>query len=495
MKNLISSIHGDKRKLIVLICVLLSAGFLAVSLLNYQVSKSTIRDALVNRELPLTSDNIYSEIQKDLIRPVFISSMMANDTFLRDWVIDGEQNASRVTRYLLSIKEKYSAFTSFLVSEKSLNYYHSDGVLKKIRPEEPRDAWYFRVKSMKEPYEINVDPDMANRDAMTIFINYRMLDYGGSFIGAAGIGLTVDSVRKLVEDYRQRYQRHIFFVDSKGKIILNSKADDIALKDIRQMEGLDGIADSILRDGNGSYQYQSAGNQHLLNVRYIPELKWYIFVEKNEGEALLGLRRALFLNLGICLLVTLLMIFLINFTIKYYQRRLEEMATTDALTSLANRQAFEILMQQSLVESRRSGKAFSIAMGDIDHFKRINDSYGHLTGDRVLREIADVLRSRLRESDILCRWGGEEFLLILKECDTNHAVKVAEDLRTSISAYFARSISVPHEVTISLGVAEHIPDESLEELLARADQAMYKAKHEGRDRVCLAEAPVKTILE
>ena len=284
MNTLSPDLQSDKKKLIIFICLLLSTGFLAVSLLNYQVSKATIREALVDRELPLTSDNIYSEIQKDLIRPVFISSMMANDTFLRDWVLDGEHNVDRVTRYLLSVKEKYATFTSFLVSEKSGSYYHSDGVLKKIQPAEARDAWYYRVRTMTDPYEINVDPDLANRDAMTIFINYRVLDYHGNFIGAAGIGLTVDSVRNIVDTYRQRYQRHIFFVDRQGKIVLNSKSGKVTTEDIHKVEGLDGIADSILRSGNGSYQYRSDGNVHLLNVRYIPELKWYIFVEKMRGK-------------------------------------------------------------------------------------------------------------------------------------------------------------------------------------------------------------------
>jgi diguanylate cyclase (GGDEF)-like protein len=82
--------------------------------------------------------------------------------------------------------------------------------------------------------------------------------------------------------------------------------------------------------------------------------------------------------------------------------------------------------------------------------------------------------------------GGEEFLLIFKGCDINDAEKVAEDLRTSVSACFARSAILPHQVTISLGVAEYSPDETLEKLLSRTDQALYQAKHAGRDRVCLA---------
>ena len=193
--------------------------------------------------------------------------------------------------------------------------------------------------------------------------------------------------------------------------------------------------------------------------------------------------------MGICLLVTLVMILLINFTIKYYQRRLVEMATTDVLTGLSNRQAFEILMQQTLVESRRSGKTFSVAMGDLDHFKQINDSHGHLAGDQVLQEIAALFRSRLRESDIICRWGGEEFLMIFADCSLVDAAKVAEDLRTSVAACFARSDSLPRTVTISLGVAEYLPGESLETLLNRVDQALYQAKHTGKDRVCLAQCP------
>lgn len=487
MKTWVSPFHGDRKKQFILICVLIATGFMALSLLNYQVSKSAIMDALVNRELPLTSENIYSEIQKDLVRPVFISSMMANDTFLKDWILDGEQNVDNVARYLLAIKEKYSAFSSFLVSESSRAYYHSGGILKKIQQQVPRDAWYFRVRAMNEPYEINVDPDMANQDAMTIFINHRVHDYAGKFVGVTGIGLTVASVSRIVEDYRQRYQRQVYFVDSSGKIILNSRGVNAGTKDIHRLEGLDGIADAILESGNGSYQYRSGGNLHLLNVRFIPELKWFIFVDKVEDEALQPLRRTLYLNLGACLLVTLMMIFLTNFTITYYQRRLEQMASTDALTGLANRHTCEILMQQTLAESRRSGKPFSVVLGDIDNFKQINDSHGHLTGDEVLREITGVLRSRLRESDMLCRWGGEEFLLLLKECEAGDAAQVAENLRTTVSAHFAGNTAVPQRVTISLGVAECQADESLDHMLSRADQAMYMAKNSGRDRVCLAE--------
>ena len=92
--------------------------------------------------------------------------------------------------------------------------------LKQVRVDEPRDAWYFRVRDMADHYEINVDPDLANRDNLTFFINYKVYDYQERFIGAAGVGLTVDAVIKLIDKYQQRYQRSVYFVDTFGRLVL-----------------------------------------------------------------------------------------------------------------------------------------------------------------------------------------------------------------------------------------------------------------------------------
>lgn len=151
-----------------LVCLLLLAGFLTNSISNYLVSRSNVRKTIMESSLPLTSDNVYSEIQRDLLQPIFISSLMANDAFLRDWVINGERHEEKITKYLNEIKVEYGTITSFFVSEKTRKYYHAHGVLKEVKEDEPRDEWYFRVRSMADTFEINVDQDMANRDEMTI---------------------------------------------------------------------------------------------------------------------------------------------------------------------------------------------------------------------------------------------------------------------------------------------------------------------------------------
>ena len=134
-----------------MISLLLIFGFLVTTLASYMVSVTILKKDFADSILPLTSDNIYSEIQKDLIRPIFISSMMASDTFLRDWVLAGEKDVEQLTKYLSEVRVKYRAITSFFVSDSSATYYHADGILKQVHPDNPRDSWYFRVRSMSKP--------------------------------------------------------------------------------------------------------------------------------------------------------------------------------------------------------------------------------------------------------------------------------------------------------------------------------------------------------
>ncbi|MDZ4255642.1 MAG: sensor domain-containing diguanylate cyclase [Sulfuritalea sp.] len=475
----------DRRGLLLLLSLLLTTGFFATTLLGYQVSKRAIRDAIIGQDLPLTSSNIYSEIQKDLVRPVLISSTMASDTFLRDWVLRGEVGVGEMARYLSEVKQRYGAFSSFFVSDKSAIYYTGEGLLKRVAPGEPRDAWYYRVRDMKEAYEINVDPDLANRDALTIFINYRVFDFDGNYIGATGIGLTVDAVRRLIAEYQQRFQRTIYFVDAAGRVVVFGNQLDRAA-DLRAAEGLGPLVERILHEKSGSYQYQAGGDNHILNVNYLPELKWYLFVEQNEEVALAGIRRTLYVNLAISLAVTLVVVLLTHLALSRYQRRIEEMASTDKLTGLLNRHAFIILVDKLMAAYRRAPQPISMLLVDVDHFKQVNDRHGHLAGDEVLAGVAGILRQGLRESDIAVRWGGEEFLLVLQGCNLAEATRIAENLRQAVAQ--ARLTGQEEGISVSIGVSEFDGVETTDQAVNRADGALYQAKHGGRNRVCVASS-------
>jgi hypothetical protein len=314
-----------QRSLLLSLTILLLVGFLTTSLVSYFVSINALRQHIVSSSLPLTSDTIYSEIQRDLLRPVFISSLMSHDTFLRDWILDGEKDDAKVSKYLKEVKDKYKTYSSFLVSEKTKHYYYGGGILKTVREDEPRDTWYFRVQQMKESYETNVDPDLANQDALTVFVNHKVFDYHGNYIGATGVGLTFDSIAQLMETYSRKYQRKIYFTDHDGKIVLRSSGVSRDIRKIGDLPGLGRLSDKILSSSGAVLKVRRDGYLVHLNSRFIPELDWHLVVEQSERSMNGHILNALRLNLGLCLIITALVLVITHFSVRAYQKRLDHL--------------------------------------------------------------------------------------------------------------------------------------------------------------------------
>ena len=160
--------------------------------------------------------------------------------------------------------------------------------------------------------------------------------------------------------------------------------------------------------------------------------------------------------------------------------KLYRLATRDTLTGLFNRSYFIESLNRRLIEMLRNSRTVSLLLVDIDHFKTVNDEYGHLKGDAVLKEISSILSSGLRSSDVVCRWGGEEFLIMLLDADIEEATKVAEKLRDSIENLKIQGI---RKITASFGVTQCQKDESEEDAFKRIDNSLYLAKLTGRNKV------------
>lgn len=482
------SVFVSQRALIFVVVFVLAGGFLATSLLGYMTARSSIREGIVNTELPLTADTVYSEIQKDLVRPTVISSMMSGDTFLRDWAVAGEKSPEQLTRYLNQVMTSYGAYTAFFVSNSSLIYYQAKGILKTLQANDPRDRWYYRVRNMTTPYEINVDVDMANHDDLTFFINYKVYDYDNKFIGVAGVGLRANAIIQLIDTYQQRYDRRIYFVDKTGRLTLTGSNG--GPEGARAGERLADLASTrelrtaLPQPAEGSYEYVAQGQGHFLDVRFIPELNWYLYTDKREDKALSDIRSSLYANLLICLLITLAVMVLLSQVVRRYQQHIEALATIDTLTGLPNRRGFDLLAAQTLREALRDRQPLAALMFDLDHFKRLNDTRGHLAGDLVLQGFAKVLQDALRKADIVCRWGGEEFIVLLKS-DSEGARRVAEKvlMQTEHRHYNYEGHSI--SVTVSVGMTSVQNDDTLQLLISRADKALYRAKETGRNRLCV----------
>lgn len=171
--------------------------------------------------------------------------------------------------------------------------------------------------------------------------------------------------------------------------------------------------------------------------------------------------------------------------------RAREEALIDGLTGLTNRRGFDVKLATYLAETHAETVGPSLLIADIDHFKRINDTYGHLFGDKVIRSIATILRDNVKGQDLAARYGGEEFVVLLFDTPLTGAQILAERIRRCVEASRIKRTGdnqVLDNLTISLGVACRLPGESVESLIARADAALYQSKQNGRNRVTVAQA-------
>ncbi len=159
---------------------------------------------------------------------------------------------------------------------------------------------------------------------------------------------------------------------------------------------------------------------------------------------------------------------------------------TDPLTGVFNRLAYEERFEQEFHRWQRFGHSLTFVIWDIDHFKQINDTYGHATGDDVLRDVAGQLVSRLRTTDFVARYGGEEFAMLLPGADAEKALQLVNQIRLTIAEYRFDNGDVQIPVTISCGIASFEPGDSPQTVFKRADDALYQAKKAGRNRCCAA---------
>lgn len=219
-----------------------------------------------------------------------------------------------------------------------------------------------------------------------------------------------------------------------------------------------------------------------------------IYEKESLEKTELLLRREFFILLGTIITLIIESVFIVIPAIKYTQmkqdelkqlvkertRKLEELSVTDQLTNIYNRRKIDETLSFEIERASRGKDSFAVIMIDIDKFKNINDSYGHLTGDNVLKQIATILCDNIRKIDVLGRWGGEEFLIVDTESDENKIIEFAEKIRKAIELHNFENVG---KVTCSFGVTRYVKDDTASSLVIRADKALYLAKESGRNCV------------
>jgi len=411
--------------------------------------------------------------------------MMSHDTFLIDWLSHEETNVKKITRYLESIQNKYQMFTVFLASETTKNYYTSQGLLETLTPDNPDNKWYYEFKGTPELNEVNIDYNNHMSTEMIMFINHKILNTDYNMIGATGVGLKTSYVNEMLKNFRQRYNFNVYFIEQTGKVIIAESGTNTP-KNLNEIPVLKALLPDIISKTEQVITYSKSKEDYLLNKKYIPELDLHLIVEARVKDFTTPVTETLYINIIISLFITVLICFIILLYVRKIHLKLNNLAIHDELTGLSNRRSFHNKLAQFLILKDRKNTNHSIIFIDIDDFKYINDSQGHHIGDKTLQLLAKILDENTRKSDLVARWGGEEFVILLGDTDTQQATQIANKLRNKVADNSDLVKIAKQKVTISLGVTSLTPEDNESTLLKRADNALYKAKSMNKNCVVLA---------
>lgn len=468
----------------ILICAVILVGFVAVGITGYGTYSNVIRDDIVNIS-KLTSTNIYAEIRNELTKPIFVSLTMANDSFVKGWLkaeAGGDTSAAHLLElqdYLVGIKQKYGYDSVFLISDATSNYYHFHGLNKVINPGNEHDLWYYSFLDRGLVYDLDIDTDEANHNRLSVFINCRIVDETGKLLGVTGVGLEIDQVQELLRSFENDFQLEAMLFNRDGIVQVHSNARNIQNENVFSMAALGDHKGEVT--GNTTslqvYQFADQNSGGYLITRYIEDLDWYLLVKKDTSVLARSLYSQLFSDLVIYVLVVVIVLLIVNRIIIQKERSLMTMARTDQLTGLPNRRGFNGQLEEIIGGQAGPGTLY-VFVFDVDNFKKINDAHGHLIGDSILKLYAQVGSEVLSGKGGISRWGGDEFAGYLR-CDEREAIE-------TIELFFRRIRETPdfqaYHTTISMGVTACQRVDTTDTLIYRADQALYAAKAQGKDR-------------
>ena len=280
------------------------------------------------------------------------------------------------------------------------------------------------------------------------------------------------------------FAENILYIDTLGRNFSKNLLSDVQYDFFRKMEELKPFKDNkfevvrILTGQEADYKFADLGSKIIIPLVFDRKPIGGICFYSRQDNDYSSFR---YFDLMISELLAI-------FKMKYQYTEKEFMSVLDGLTGLYNRRQFEIGLEQEFNRTKRHPSDFSLAILDIDFFKKVNDTYGHQYGDYVLKTVSDLMKSSFRKTDLLYRYGGEELIMIMPETNIEGAVIPVQRLRRAVEEYDFNYNGVPSKVTVSIGLTMNYQNfKSAPDLLKSADEALYKAKESGRNRVILYE--------
>lgn len=425
---------------------------------------------------------LFSLINSEIIRPLTVSQYMASDPFLLDYIEQDKIDKDVIFDYITSVSNQFNTL-SFIAIEKHLLLIDSNNKTTNLTGKEAE--WYHRLKAIDK----TEFTDFGDAENPHLFFDVKMFNKQRDFIGFIGLAIDLDHFATKFAKFKKDYGFELYFVDNNNDVTLSSeqimKTKSHHRKDVvtkiselpwyQQYQNKDD-------DNNSQYFFDSSRNDLIISQMPLKELNWRVFIVAPPITEQSVYWQLFTQNLFVLLAVSLALYCLFTLCINNFRSDLVKDSETDYLTQLPNRSF--IHWKYSLLNEKHAH--VSVVIADIDNFKALNDTYGHLFGDEVLKVISKELSENLRSIDLVGRWGGEEFILILPDTNAKQAQEIINRIRKSIATIPFKSSPTKKDfnVTVSFGISEsHLNGIVLEEILAKADQALYSAKTSGKNKV------------
>ena len=430
---------------------------------------------------------LFSVITSEIIRPLTIAQYMANDQFLIEHAQQSEIDKPFLSAYLTKISKQFNML-SFLALEK--HHFMIDSTNKQTQLDDSNPEWFYRLKASNKKQLV----DIGNAEDPHLYFDLRLENENKEFIGFVGVGIDLTAFSEMFTKFHQQFGFELYFVDENNIITLASnnlmKAEKRhRLIDSINVNDLDWYKSYLAKHPennqnkieNKNTNFSESINELIISRMPLKALNWQLYIVAPPATEQSDYWQLFIRKLVIFLLVFAVLFVVFYFAVTYFKSKLVKDSETDYLTQLPNRS----YIHWQYKELNKQHHRMSVVIADIDKFKEINDTYGHLVGDDVLKVIAKRFTESLRKFDITGRWGGEEFIMLLPDASADQAQEIIDRIRINIAniPFLSSSTSKEFNVTVSFGISECPKSTPLEKVLEKADKALYIAKANGRNQV------------
>jgi diguanylate cyclase (GGDEF)-like protein len=465
--NIFRTLH---RSILILFAVVVVS---IVALVHISVSKIVAEQSRAQQQ---SHSPALQLVVEQLMQPLHISQTLAKAKELNDLMRNPLDNEDQIFATLKRLNQEFS-LNFFIASEISRIQYDSEG--KRIELVEGKVDWYFRYKAQPE----NAMADIGQWQNPQFYIDLKIYDDQDNFLGVFGVGKSLEAFTQVFSEYKKTYGYDFIFVDQNKDITLTSDPEllikGVTFKNLADLPWFQRLEPEQQQASLNNLLLQINGQEALIAELNIQPFDWTLYIITPLQSRQTEISRGFIISV-VSLLAVIFGLFLLIYNLLYYFKKdIQKFKQIDILTELGNRNKITLKFEKLMYEEQ----SVSLALINLDNFKPINETHGRKAGDIVLRQVAQMLQSDIRDTDILGRWAGEEFILLLPNTGPHEAVDVCQKLCNKLAAMTITTGTTSIQITASFGVSFTASPRTMSEVVSVADDALFSAKRDGRNMV------------